>query len=200
MFNIRMINLLFIELKLIAQYRNISNYENKSKEELIKALNESKPKLRIKKNKLKEIKEDFYNLRHRFSKNDLDKYRKVFYDIKNYRHLSELEIEEVRKNLNELEKSLMLKKFNDDDDIDSVFYEDLDNYDGDDFFYPDEDKYRKIERIRAVFKRFDIDYYKPMITDRGFDGRENNYIEYMNKGDKYKNYHLKNILIWLDHI
>ena len=200
MFNIRMINLLFIELKLIAQYRNISNYENKSKEELIKALNESKPKLRIKKNKLKEIKEDFYNLRHRFSKNDLDKYRKVFYDIKNYRHLSELEIEEVRKNLNELEKSLMLKKFNDDDDIDSVSYEDLDNYDGDDFFYPDEDKYRKIERIRAVFKRFDIDYYKPMITDRGFDGRENNYIEYMNKGDKYKNYHLKNILIWLDHI
>ena len=200
MFNIRMINLLFIELKLIAQYRNTSNYENKSKEELIKALNESKPKLRIKKNKLKEIKEDFYNLRHRFSKNDLDKYRKVFYDIKNYRHLSELEIEEVRKNLNELEKSLMLKKFNDDDDIDSVFYEDLDNYDGDDFFYPDEDKYRKIERIRAVFKRFDIDYYKPMITDRGFDGRENNYIEYMNKGDKYKNYHLKNILIWLDHI
>ena len=197
MFNIRMINLLFIELKLIAQYRNISNYENKSKEELIKALNESKPKLRIKKNKLKEIKEDFYNLRHRFSKNDLDKYRKVFYDIKNYRHLSELEIEEVRKNLNELEKSLMLKKFNDDDDIDSVYYEDLDNYDGDDFFYPDEDKYRK---IRAVFKRFDIDYYKPMITDRGFDGRENNYIEYMNKGDKYKNYHLKNILIWLDHI
>ena len=195
-----MINLLFIELKLIAQYRNISNYENKSKEELIKALNESKPKFRIKKNKLKEIKEDFYNLRHRFSKNDLDKYRKVFYDIKNYRHLSELEIEEVRKNLNELEKSLMLKKFNDDDDIDSVCYEDLDNYDGDDFFCPDEDKYRKIERIRAVFKRFDIDYYKPMITDRGFDGRENNYIEYMNKGDKYKNYHLKNILIWLDHI
>ena len=44
-----MINLLFNELKLIAQYRNISNYENKSKEELIKALNESKPKLRIKK-------------------------------------------------------------------------------------------------------------------------------------------------------
>ena len=51
----------------------------------------------IKKNKLKEIKEDFSNLRHRFSKNDLDKYSKVFYDIKNYRHLSELEIKEVKK-------------------------------------------------------------------------------------------------------
>ena len=42
--NIRMINLLFNELKLIAQYRNISNYENKSKEDLIKALSKTKPK------------------------------------------------------------------------------------------------------------------------------------------------------------
>ena len=41
--DIRMINLLFNELKLIAQYRNISNYENKSKEDLIKALSEPKP-------------------------------------------------------------------------------------------------------------------------------------------------------------
>ena len=37
-----MINLSFDELKLIAQVRNISGYENKSKEDLIKAL--SKPK------------------------------------------------------------------------------------------------------------------------------------------------------------
>ena len=51
--NIRMINLLFNELKLIAQYRNISNYENKSKEDLIKALSKPKPKLGMKKNKLK---------------------------------------------------------------------------------------------------------------------------------------------------
>ena len=63
-----MINLLLNELKLLAQYRNIGNYENKSKEEFIKALNKSKPKLGIKKHKLKEIKDYFYNLRHRFSK------------------------------------------------------------------------------------------------------------------------------------
>ena len=42
--NIRMINLSFDELKLIAQIRNISGYENKSKEDLIKALSEPKPK------------------------------------------------------------------------------------------------------------------------------------------------------------
>ena len=96
------------ELKLIAQYRNISDYENKSKEDLIKALSKPKPKLGIKKNKLKEIEKDFYNLRHKFSEKEVDKYRKVFYDIKNYRHLSESEIEEIRKNFNELEKRFMI--------------------------------------------------------------------------------------------
>ena len=41
-----MINLSLSELKLIEQYRNISEYENKSKEELIKALSKPKPKIR----------------------------------------------------------------------------------------------------------------------------------------------------------
>ena len=38
-----MINLSLDELRLIAQVRNISDYENKSKEDLIKALSEPKP-------------------------------------------------------------------------------------------------------------------------------------------------------------
>ena len=38
-----MINLSFDQLKLTAQVRNISGYENKSKEDLIKALRETKP-------------------------------------------------------------------------------------------------------------------------------------------------------------
>ena len=144
---------------------------------MIKALRRPKPKLGIKKNNLKEIKQDFYNLKHRFSKDDLDKYRKVFCDIKNYRHLSGSEIEEVRKNFNELEESLNLRKHR--DDIDSVSYEDLDNYDDDDFSYTDDDKYRKIGSIRTLFKKFDRDYYKPIIIDRGFAGEVNNYIKYM---------------------
>ena len=41
--NIRMINLSLNQLKLIAQIRNISDYENKFKEDLIKALSEPKP-------------------------------------------------------------------------------------------------------------------------------------------------------------
>ena len=62
-------------MRLITEHRNISDYENKSGKDLTKALRESRPRLGIKNNKLKEIKEDFYNLRHKFSKKDADKYR-----------------------------------------------------------------------------------------------------------------------------
>ena len=44
-----MTNLSLNELKLIVQYRNISDYENKSKDDLMKALSKPKPKLRINK-------------------------------------------------------------------------------------------------------------------------------------------------------
>ena len=86
------LNLSLNELRLIAEHRNISDYENKSANDLIKALRGSRPRHGIKKNKLKEIKEDFHKLRHSFSKKDADKYRKCFCDIKSYRHLSKLEI------------------------------------------------------------------------------------------------------------
>ena len=66
--NIRLVNpalnLSLNELRLIAEHRNISDYENKSAKDLIKALRGSRPRLGIKKSKLKEIKEYFYNLRH----------------------------------------------------------------------------------------------------------------------------------------
>ena len=87
-----MINLSLDELKLIAQSRNISDYENKSEKDLVKALSKPKPKpkikIRINKKKLEEIKNDFNELRHKFSKKEIDKYRKAFYDIKKYKHLS----------------------------------------------------------------------------------------------------------------
>ena len=43
-----MINLSFDELRLVAQIRNISDYENKSKEDSIKALSEPKPETKPK--------------------------------------------------------------------------------------------------------------------------------------------------------
>ena len=64
-----MINLSFDERRLIAQIRNISDYEKKSKEDLIKALSEPeikpkpetkpepkpKPEIRVNKRKLKKL-------------------------------------------------------------------------------------------------------------------------------------------------
>ena len=40
---------------------------------------------------------------------------------------------------------------------------------------------------RTLFKELDSDYYKPIRTDGGFVGRNNNYLEYMSKGDRYEN-------------
>ena len=62
-------------------------------------------------------------------------------------------------------------------DVDSVDYEDLDDYDEDDNYNDADDKYRKIGTIRRLFKELDRDYFKPIKIDRGFDGRENNYIK-----------------------
>ena len=71
-----MINLSFDELILIAENRNISHYENKSKEDLIKALTEletpkpetPKHEIRANKNKLKKLGKYFDELRRKFSK------------------------------------------------------------------------------------------------------------------------------------
>ena len=96
--NIRMINLSLDELRLIAQIRNISDYENKSKEDLIKALSEPeltpkqkpetkqkpkpKPEIKINGKKLEEIEEDFYELRHKFSKKKQIIIEKLFMMLK----------------------------------------------------------------------------------------------------------------------
>ena len=142
-------NLSLKELKLIAKHRNISNYENKSAKDLIKALRGSRPRLGIKKNKLNEIKEDFYNLRHKFFKKDADKYRKLFYDIKNYRHLSELEIEEIIKKFNKLERSLRFKNLR--KNINTIHYEDLNSDKELNVEDVDNDEYRKIGSVRRLF-------------------------------------------------
>ena len=103
-----MINLSLDELKLVAKNRNIRDYESKSEKDLIKVLSELNPKIRINKKKLEEIRKYFNELRHKFSKKEIDKYRKIniltFYDIKKYRYLSGSKIEVARKNLNELKK------------------------------------------------------------------------------------------------
>ena len=129
-----MINLSSDELRLIAQVRNISSYENKSKEDLIKALSETKPEtpklktpklissklkisklkkpkpkprleIRVNKKKLKKLRKDFNELRHKFDKKEIDRYRKFFYDVKNYKNLSISKIKKQSKILTKLKKA-----------------------------------------------------------------------------------------------
>ena len=101
------------------------------------------------------------------------------------KNLSESEIKETNKSFTKFKKSLRFKKFR--GSIDSVDYEDLNNYDSNYDFADGDDEYRKTGSIRKLFKDFDIDYYKPIRTDGGFAGRGNNYMEYMSKGDRYEN-------------
>ena len=63
-----MINLSLDELRLMAQNRNTRDYENKSEKDLIKALSEPKPKIKIYKKKLEEIRKYFNKLRQCFVK------------------------------------------------------------------------------------------------------------------------------------
>ena len=98
----------------------------------------------------------------------------LLYKNFNYRHLSVSEIKEAINNLNKLKKSLWFKKFH--GDIDSVDYDNLDNYD-------DDDEYR---RIGSISRLFDEDYYKPLRTDGSFGSNRNSYIEYSSRGDRHK--------------
>ena len=95
-------------------------------------------------------------------KKEIDRYRKAFYDVKNYENLSISKIKKASKSLTKLKKSLRFKKFR--GNIDSADYEDLDNYDHN-YDFADDDEYRKIGSIRKLFKELDSDYYKPIRTD-----------------------------------
>ena len=112
--------------------------------------------------------------------------------LKTKKYLSESGITKTKKNLTKLKKSLRFKKFC--GTLDSLDYEDLDNYDYN-YDFADDDEYRQIGRIRTLFKEFDRDYDKPIITtDSSFAGRSNNYIEYTSKGDRYENLSPKDCL------
>ena len=137
--NIRMINLSLDELRLIAQIRNITNNKNKFKEDLIKVLSESDPKpetkpktkpetkpkpkpepkleleqeIKVNKKKLKKLRKDFDELRHKFSnKDEIKHYRKAFHIAKNYKHLFESEIKKKKELLSKSEIEKVIKHIN----------------------------------------------------------------------------------------
>ena len=109
----------------------------------------------------------------------------MFLWYKNYRHLSTSEIKEAKKSHG------IKNKFH--GNIDSVDYDDLDNYD-DNYDADDDHEYGKIGSIKRLFEGFDRDYYKPTKTDDSFDGEKNSYIEYKSRGDRYENLSLEEYL------
>ena len=105
-----MINLSFDELRLISQIRNISDYENKSKEDLIKALSEpkpetpkpdTKPKPKSQTQKQKPKTKPKQTSKPKPKPEDTERYKKTFCVV-NKKYISKSEIEEIRKYFNEL--------------------------------------------------------------------------------------------------
>ena len=85
------------------------------------------------------------------------------YDIKSYRQLSKLEIEEIRKKFNKLEKSLNFKKPR--KNINTINYEDLNIGKELNVEDADDDEYLKIGSVRRLFKESNRDYYKPRVVE-----------------------------------
>ena len=157
-----MVDLSLHELKLVAKNRDIKDYENKSKGELIKILNKPESKINCLKQRIKEIREEFNELRDRFSKPKIKWIRRSLYEIENKIYFSTPKIKEIERNLLELKESLFRPKK----------------------YYDYHDKYKEIRDVESLFNlSVDRDCYKPIRTNSAFS---NNYIEYETKGDKNK--------------
>ena len=103
------------------------------------------------------------------------------YDIKSYRQLSKLEIEEIRKKFNKLEKSLNFKKPR--KNINTINYEDLNIGKELNVEDADDDEYIKIGSVRRLFEECNRDYYKPRAVEVLL-GEVNKYIKYISEEDK----------------
>ena len=147
--------------------RRIRGYNNMPKEMLLSVLSESKSA---------NCKKNLGNAKIKMIREDFNELRNRFLKpkIKKIRknlyeienkNLSESKIKEIEKNLCELEESLFKLQK-------SYNYDDA--------------EYKGIRDMKNLFDQ--------SVDKDGFDNR-NNYKEYERKGDKKKNYHLKNILI-----
>ena len=90
-----MLNLSLIELKAVANIRDIKGYENMSKDELLSTLKASECENNFDKTRIEEIRKKFNDSRHKFCKSKMNKIRRNF---------SAPKIKEIEKNLLELKK------------------------------------------------------------------------------------------------
>ena len=83
-----MLNLSTKELKAIAKIRGIKDYKSMSEDELLGALNSSKPvrkgknpKTNFSKARKEKIRKEFNEMRHKFSKSKINEIRRNLYEI-----------------------------------------------------------------------------------------------------------------------
>ena len=164
-----MLNLSLKKLKVIAKIRGIKGYKVMSEDELLSALN--LPGTISSKARIKKIRKEFNESRNKLSKSEINEIRRNLYEIENKKNLFASKINKIRRNLLELEENLSKpEKYYDYDDI----------------------EYRGIKNVKDLFDlSIDEDYYKPIITKSAFN---NNYIQYESKGDKGKNLSIKKYL------
>ena len=93
-----MLSLSTKELKAIAKIRVIKGYKSMSEDELLSALNSSKPvkkqKTDFSKARRKKIRKEFNDSRRKFSKSKLNEIRRNLYEIENEKNLIELKIKD----------------------------------------------------------------------------------------------------------
>ena len=171
-----MLNLPLKEMKLIAENRGIKCYKSMSEDRLLSALkalaslkkseknfDDTKPKIKFPKPRIKKIKREFNESRHNFSKLKINEIRSNLYEIENEKNLFAPKIKEIERHLLELEGNLFKpKKYYDYNDT----------------------GYKGIKNVKDLFDLpTDEDYYKPIIINGAFN---NSYIQYESKGNKYK--------------
>ena len=151
-----MLNLSIEELKAVAKIRGIKGYKILPEDELLHALTSlkpvrkgEKPKINLSEPRIKKIRKEFNESRHKFSKSKINEIRRNLYEIENEKNLFESKIKEIEGNLTELEEILSkTKKYYDYDDI----------------------EYKGIRNLKDLFDlSIDEDYYKPIITKGAFN-------------------------------
>ena len=94
---VKMTNLPLNKFKLIAKNRGFKDYENKSKDDLIKILGEPKTKISLSKKRIKKIREKFNELRDEFSELKVREIRRNLFEIKNKKNSSTSKTKEIEK-------------------------------------------------------------------------------------------------------
>ena len=164
----KVLNLSRNELEKVAKMRHIKIYKNMSKEGFLIAL--LKPgrsfaelhKINSYNAEIEKIRENFNELRDRFSRSKIKKIINKIYKIENNENFYKKGRKTIERYLTELGKSLhKFKKYYDQGDFD----------------------YKGIRDIENLFDEVNEDCYKPIKTESAFNGND---IEYESRRDKDK--------------